>query len=654
MKKNYRLTIVLLFSLLQSNISIAQITLNIEASRTTGVAPLYVFFDATSSAGLSEGNDLVNSDFSWNFDVSNTDPNGDWEITKGMVSGHVFEVPGTYEIRCTLTAPDGTVDIQSLNIVVSEFEGTTYYVSSEGNDSNDGLSSTSPWKTAQFAFQQLSANEQILFRRGDTFSGITQNLNNRTGGPMILGAYGSGNKPILSGDDDVVIDIRDSEDIRVMDLHIIPTGEGNTEGFSSEGSSNILALRLEIEQTTVRPFYQDEAELLGIFNCNLHDFGVMAIFSGDSRRFSFVGNTIDNLLGAPQPEHGMRIQGGEKQFISHNTLTRLDDTKTAITIRGDGQRHVMVYRNKMDRLLGVNPQNAQTVAAISQVTIEGNYIGHNEAYIDNAFGPTINGINIEATHISIRNNIIDGYYNAIFIGHDDNGVVSGMVDVYHNTVHWRPVTDFSGTSGRIVRVRDVSDITIQNNLISADQENDIEVVNNDNESTNIIASNNLVTSSPGFVVTTLPGSAAHLNQVENYLLSEDSPAIDIGAINVPVSFDLFGGARTTGNGKDVGAFEFGTEVPDEEVVLGSLSYPTSSINIYPNPFTNTILIKRDVRKHQWIQIYDPAGKLLATSTLRKDVETLDLSHLANGLYYLVVHDTGTQDKQVFKIVKKSD
>jgi len=74
----------------------------------------------------------------------------------------------------------------------------------------------------------------------------------------------------------------------------------------------------------------------------------------------------------------MRIQGGEKQFIAYNTLTRLDDTKTAITIRGDGQQHVMVYRNQMDRMLGINPANAQTIAAISNVVIESNYIGHNE------------------------------------------------------------------------------------------------------------------------------------------------------------------------------------------------------------------------------------------------------------------------------------
>ena len=66
------------------------------------------------------------------------------------------------------------------------------------------------------------------------------------------------------------------------------------------------------------------------------------------------------------------------------------------------------------------------------------------------FEPSINGINIEATHIAIRNNVIDGYRNAINVSHDGNGTVSGIVDIYHNTFHWRPVTAYSGDFGRLV------------------------------------------------------------------------------------------------------------------------------------------------------------------------------------------------------------
>lgn len=618
----------------------AQIDLSVEASKTEGVAPLYVFFDATSSSGLSEGNDLVNSDFSWNFDQNDTDPNGNWEITKGMVAGHVFEAPGTYEVSCTLTAPDGTTDTETISITVTEFSGTTYYVSEDGSDGNDGLSEANAWQTAQFAFQQIDGNDQVLFRRGDSFSGLTQNLDNINNGPIIVGAYGSAEeeKPIIISDDGVVINIRNSSNIRVMDLHIITTGEGVTTGFASENSENILALRLEIEQTSNRTLYQDEATLLGVFDCYLHDFGVLAIFSGSSTRFSFVGNEVDNLLGAPQPEHGMRIQEGEKQFIAHNTLTRLDDTKTAMTIRGEGQRHVMVYRNKMDRILGVNPTNAQSVQAISYVVLEGNYIGHNEDYIGNDFEPTINGINIEATRIAIRNNIIDGYRNAIFVGHDYNGVVSGWVDVYHNTIHWRPVTEYSSTSGKIVNVRDVSNVNIQNNLISASNESDIIVVNDDDGSTDITFSNNLVTSTPGYTTASLPNSAAHQNSIINYRLLEESPAIGIGDGTVPVFFDINNNPRTT---YDVGAYEY------TEASTITQSRDIESIqHAYPNPFTNSVTFK-NTSHFAKILVYDIAGSLVFRSTMES--ETVDLSFLKSGVYSVVIADH--RERQHFRIVK---
>lgn len=51
--------------------------------------------------------------------------------------------------------------------------GTTYYVSaSAGNDSNDGKSAAKPFKTtAPVNALSLKAGDNILFKRGDTFTG---------------------------------------------------------------------------------------------------------------------------------------------------------------------------------------------------------------------------------------------------------------------------------------------------------------------------------------------------------------------------------------------------------------------------------------------------------------------------------------------------
>ena len=47
-----------------------------------------------------------------------------------------------------------------------------YYISSTGNDSSDGLSSSTPWRTiskVNAEFSKLNPGDRILFKRGDVF-----------------------------------------------------------------------------------------------------------------------------------------------------------------------------------------------------------------------------------------------------------------------------------------------------------------------------------------------------------------------------------------------------------------------------------------------------------------------------------------------------
>jgi hypothetical protein len=85
-----------------------------------------------------------------------------------------------------------------LLLMLSFFEAAaqnTFYVSSQGNDSNNGLSPSAPWKTIPY----LQAGKTYLLNRGDTlyFSiGATSNPN--TSGRIRVASYGNGNKPVLS------------------------------------------------------------------------------------------------------------------------------------------------------------------------------------------------------------------------------------------------------------------------------------------------------------------------------------------------------------------------------------------------------------------------------------------------------------------------
>ena len=413
----------------------------------------------------------------------------------------------------------------------------------------------------------------------------------------------------------------------------------------------------------------------GVFDTDIHDFGVLATFAGDATRVAWVGNTINNLIGTPQPEHGMRLQGGEKQFIAHNSLTNLTNTKTAITVRGDGQRHVMIYKNKMDRLLGVNPQNAQTIAAISQVTIEGNYVGQNPDYTGTTWENSFNGISIEATNVAIRNNVVDGYRNAINVSHDFNGVVSGWVDIYHNTVNWRPISPISFDGGRIAQVFEVSNVNVHNNFITAPTTDEASTVVYLGTNTNITEANNIIATTADYALNPLPGSEADANDIVNYQLVVASTAIDAGSDSIPVFYDANNVMRAVAT-PDVGAFESITAQSiarssaqtNETPIRGipTVSKPALNniqLSVFPNPFHDEITIQYEITTPSLsavsIYIRDVLGRVVQQPIIYEQQtqglyrQRVSTQHLSDGLYYLVLENYDIAERQVFKMIKHS-
>ncbi|MFI5185217.1 MAG: right-handed parallel beta-helix repeat-containing protein [Chitinophagales bacterium] len=86
-------------------------------------------------------------------------------------------------------------------------DATNYYFSSiDGDDSRTSIqaqNAATPWKTLSKLnsfFVNLEPGDSVLFKRGDIFYGnITVTKSGSAGSPIILGAYGKGAKPIISG-----------------------------------------------------------------------------------------------------------------------------------------------------------------------------------------------------------------------------------------------------------------------------------------------------------------------------------------------------------------------------------------------------------------------------------------------------------------------
>ncbi|MEP6949075.1 MAG: hypothetical protein ABI863_07375, partial [Ginsengibacter sp.] len=78
----------------------------------------------------------------------------------------------------------------------------TYYVSNSGNDNNDGLTTSTPWKTLAkvSSFYGFAAGDDVLFNRDEEYYGrLIINNSGSSGNPITIGAYGSGAMPVITG-----------------------------------------------------------------------------------------------------------------------------------------------------------------------------------------------------------------------------------------------------------------------------------------------------------------------------------------------------------------------------------------------------------------------------------------------------------------------
>jgi hypothetical protein len=377
----------------------AAITPHIALNRTSGVAPLAVFADATTTEGLAK-DDYINAHFAWNFDRDGLDPTGRHSPTRGFVAAHVYENPGTYTITLDVIDRSGATASATAQVVVSPFSGTTYYVAAGGNNSAAGTSLTAPLATPDFALKQKAApNTRILLRKGDRFTVPGFTVSNASG-PVIVGAYSDPEKP--SDQAPILFNNQDGwgfisfgsgcGDWRVMDIHIRGAGV-NTDvspaqrGFSLSGTG-LLFLRVEVDSMARDAFAGAGSGLNNfIFDCYLHDFGGYGYWCDPINQGAFVGNVSLRQNGG---EHLFRTQSGSKEFIAYNEISDCVDVMSGIQIRGNSSQAYLLG-NRVEKDCAFHPQNNTSEEYESYCVADGN------TFINAGFG-------IAAKHIAIRNN----------------------------------------------------------------------------------------------------------------------------------------------------------------------------------------------------------------------------------------------------------
>ena len=187
----------------------AVIAASVSPSRTTGVAPLYVNFDATGTTSTLSANPSHELFFAHDFGDAGA---GTWAngvqssgLTSknagyGPVTGHVYETPGTYTVQMVVTdgvntaTKTGTIVVQDPNTVYAG--ALTICISHSGNFTgapSGAAQVNTAGNTDMYAAWNTykASNKRILFCKADTW---TASATVDAGGlsNMIVGGYGTG------------------------------------------------------------------------------------------------------------------------------------------------------------------------------------------------------------------------------------------------------------------------------------------------------------------------------------------------------------------------------------------------------------------------------------------------------------------------------
>jgi parallel beta-helix repeat protein len=115
-------------------------------------------------------------------------------VTEGLTAGTLYYFRVRAYLGAVFSAYSGVVSATSDPVI-------DYFVSNEGDDDNTGLSRDQSWATlSKINTGNFAAGTVIGFKKGAIFYGTLEPPTSGTvGDPIVFTAYGSGDKPIISG-----------------------------------------------------------------------------------------------------------------------------------------------------------------------------------------------------------------------------------------------------------------------------------------------------------------------------------------------------------------------------------------------------------------------------------------------------------------------
>ena len=214
--------------------------------------------------------------------------------------------------------------------VVSWAHATNYYVAADGNDNNNGRSSSAPWKSLAKVNRMMSSfkpGDVIFFRRGDNFNGeLIVTASGSSGSPIRFAAYGSGDKPVIDGFQRIT-------------------------GWTSVGNSVWKARFDTPHQRAANLYVNGEFMPIGRYpNADQKNAGYLTITGGNGRN-EFISNELKggDWKGADGVVRSSRWALGRKEIVQHSGGRIVLKEKTYYTGTKGFGFFIVNHRNTLDQ-----------------------------------------------------------------------------------------------------------------------------------------------------------------------------------------------------------------------------------------------------------------------------------------------------------------
>jgi hypothetical protein len=330
---------------------------------STGQAPYTLFVNGLKSqVGLGASPETTT--FEWNFG----DPTSKYNVLEGFNAAHVYDVAGTYTLTLKITNSKGQVSTATTQVTVNPDTRKTYYVSTSGSNSNDGLSDATPFQSIQVALDKAVNGEKVLLKAGDTFNlSSTLTVKNTN---TVIDSYGTGKAKLLFTTNTPttvipIINLSAANTTGALIQNIIMDTPYDTVASRANfdknrvpvhgilgGHERNVAMR-NIEFGNISRAFHGLNEPNGVLVQDCFDpstYGINEFLVwGEGSNYTIIGNTVPNSTG----EHIVRFGGSGTDYImmAYNKFENIanvngdsnDLSKPVITL--ESAKYVYIYQN---------------------------------------------------------------------------------------------------------------------------------------------------------------------------------------------------------------------------------------------------------------------------------------------------------------------